>query len=271
MTFFTTITDAINDITAHGFDSQERIDVWVQRIKDAAHATLTPPAILEQELRNAMLTIYQRMVERDGLFRYHPKISGFTIERLKPHMRLALDKRIMSNAALIKLNRESAVTKTLQRFVGWSTSIPKGGSKVQDKVDVKSGIRKALVSLPFEERRVIIDQGHKFTSSLNHIVATEGGAIAGIWHSHWRQVGYNYREDHKERDEHVYLMRDSWARTAGLVKIGPAGYLDDITQPGEEVFCRCFVTYLYTLDELPLDMLTSRGKQKLDEMNKVVV
>jgi len=44
------------------------------------------------------------------------------------------------------------------------------------------------------------------------------------------------------------------------MKAGPAGYLDEITQPGEEPFCRCFVRYIYNIRNLPDDMLTQKGK-----------
>jgi hypothetical protein len=89
----------------------------------------------------------------------------------------------------------------------------------------------------FDERRVLVDQGHKLISAINRTVAEEGNAIAGTWHSHWRQAGYDYREDHKERDDHVYAIRGNWAIKDGLMKVGPAGYSDEITQAAEEPFC----------------------------------
>jgi hypothetical protein len=95
------------------------------------------------------------------------------------------------------------------------------------------------------------------------VVARGNGAIAGIWHSHWRRPGYDYREDHKERDERVYLIRGSWAHEQGLVKPGKVGYLDDITQPGQEPFCSCYVQYISALSKLPDEMLTKSGQQFL--------
>ena len=46
-----------------------------------------------------------------------------------------------------------------------------------------------------------------------------------------------------------------------LCQSWPSGYLDEITQPGEEVFCRCYVTYLYNLRSIPEDMLTQKGRK----------
>ena len=176
----------------------------------------------------------------------------------------------MASAQLIKLNRTAAIEKTLQRFSGWSTSIPKGGSDVVDKLKVKGDIRKSLAQLPFEERRVLVDQGHKFTASLSEILATNSNALAGEWHSHWKQLNYNYRPDHKERDRKVYVVRDNWALKAGLMKAGAVGYTDDITRPGEEVFCRCFYRWIYNLRDLPPEMLTLKGSKELERVRATI-
>jgi len=47
------------------------------------------------------------------------------------------------------------------------------------------------------------------------------------------------------------------------MKAGDAGYTDEITTPGEEVFCRCFYRWIYNLRDLPKDMLTIKGKEQL--------
>ena len=260
------LTEAINDLAQHGFDSAARIERWMRALREAAEATLTSRRTMERILNDALLTIYKRMVERDGILKYHPGVERFTLQQIKPSLRAELDRRIMASAELIKLNREEAIQKTLQRFSGWATSIPKGGSKTVNRKKEKRDIRKSIVSEKFVARRVVIDQGHKLVSSINDLVAKDGGAIAGRWNSHWRQTNYNFREDHKERDGEVYLFRNSWARKAGFVKVGKAGYSDEITQPAEEVYCRCFWTFVYNLRDLPSDMLTEKGKNKLAEV-----
>jgi len=261
--FYRTIQEAIADITEHGFDSQRRIDDWMERIRQAATATLTPLAEMEKSLRDALGSIYKRLIERGGIIRMHPGVSRFTLTQVKPKLRAELDKRIMASAQLIRLNRAEAIEKTLRRFSGWSSSIPPGGSRTVDRRQEGVELRKAMYSLPFVERRVLIDQGHKFAANLSEIVATDGGAIAGIWRSHWREPGYDYREDHKERDELVYTVRDNWAQQAGLMRPGKAGYTDQITKPGEEVYCRCRYQWVYALGKLPEDMLTAKGRRQL--------
>lgn len=257
------LTAAVADLIENGFDSAERVDGWMERIRRAAEEALIPPHFLEEALQRTMRAIYDKQVEQGGILRGHAQVSRFTLERVKPRLRAELDRRIMASAQLIKLNRKNAIEQTLQRFSGWSTSIPSGGTEAANKTKVKADIRKSLAQLPFRERRVLIDQGHKFTAALDDILAGDGGAIAAVWRSRWREANYDYRVDHKERDGEVYAIRDSWAMQRGLMKVGPAGYTDQSTKPGEEVFCRCKYSYLYNLRDLPADMLTAKGRGEL--------
>lgn len=264
-TFQEVLTQAVDDLVEHGFDSQERVDRWMRELRIAAEGSLVTAETLESMLRQAYATIYKRMVDRGGLVRYTPGVSRFTLEQVKPKLRAELDRRILASANLIRLNRKQAIEKTLQRFQGWSTSIPAGGTEQAVRRETKQAVRKSLSSLPFEERRVLIDQGHKLVASLSKIVAVDSGAIAGRWRSHWRQAGYDYREDHKERDDEVYAVRGSWALDQGLMKVGKAGYTDAITAPGEEVYCRCYYVWIFSLRDLPADMLTEKGKRVLKD------
>lgn len=261
--YYTVLTLAINEFAEHGYDSAERAAYWTRRLKDAAEASMASTAQMEQMLRDALASVYRRMIDKGQIAQYHQGIARFTIDKVRPQLRAELDRRIMAAASLIRLNREQAMQTTLRRFQGWATSIPKGGSEAVDKREEKAHIRKALVSLPFAERRVAIDQGHKLVASLSEILAKDGGALAMVWRSHFRQPGYNFREDHKERDGHVYTMRGNWALDKGLMKVGPDGYYDDITAVGEEPFCRCYATWLYSLGKLPKDMLTRKGDEEL--------
>lgn len=264
--FYQLISEAIREFEAFGFDSVERLNYWVEKIRAAAISTLTPEHVLNSELSRALSGIYKRLVDDGQILKAHPGVARFTVERLKPQLRTELDRRMMVSRNLIKLNREQMVDKTVQRFAGWASSVPAGGSRAIETKDVKENIRKALASLPFEERRCVIDQSMKFVSSLNDVIATDGGAIAGKWASQWRRRGYSYREDHKERDQKVYAIRGNWAIEKGLMKAGPDGYTDQITKPGEEVFCSCSYQYLYNLRDLPSEMITRKGEESLAEV-----
>ena len=259
MTFFEVLTAAVNDFIEYGFDSQDRLDYWVKRIKEAAIKEMIPDSQIQQELTKSLNSAYNRLVIKGGLV--NKQVTRFTIEKLKPRLRDELDRRIITSVNLIKYNREEAINNTLRRFTGWATSIPVGGTDVVKRTEEKQKIRKSLGKIPFEQRRVIIDQTHKLVANIKEIVAVDSGAIAAKWHSHWRQMNYDYRKDHKERDEKVYVIRNTWAINIGYIK-AVDGYTDDITSPGEEVFCRCNYTYLYNLRQVK-ELLTKKGELAL--------
>jgi hypothetical protein len=268
-TFYDVLTEAVRDVSEHGFDGTSRLADWQQRLRDAALRSLRPPIEMERLLRDALTAVYEKLVGRGQVLRLHPGVSRFTLDRLAPRLRLELDRRILASADLIRLNRNQAIESTLRRFAGWTTSVPAGGSKVVDRTKEKVAIRKSLADLPFEERRVLIDQGHKLRASISELVAEANNAIACVWHDHHLQANYDYRPEHKARDGKVFLLRSSWAKERGLVKPGKAGYADDVEKPGEFVFCRCFYTYLYSLGALPPEMLTEKGRKALDEAQSV--
>lgn len=268
-TFNGTLAAAIDDLVRNGYDSPGRVEGWLLQIRRAALDAMLPLAEAERQLREAMGEVYRRMVDRRELLRINPGVERFTLERVAPRLRAELDRRIMASADLIKLDRARAVERTLQRFSGWATSVPAGGTRAAEKGKLSADLRKPLAQLPFVQRRVLIDQGHKLVSGLNEVLATDGGAIAGRWRSRWRQAGYNYREDHRERDARVYTVRGNWAMDRGLMRAGPNGYTDQITKPGEEVFCRCSYSYLFNLRDLPADMLTAKGRAALKDVRVV--
>lgn len=259
MTFYETITAAVRDLAEHGFDSIARVEMWAQRIREAAARSLTPQHVLDAALRAHLGAVYRRMVEQGGTLKVHPGVSRFTVEKLKPALRAELERRMMASANLIRLNRAEMIDRTVQRFSGWASSVPPGGSHAVDKREEGAHIRKALAQLPFSERRVMIDQGHKMVATINELIAQDGGAIAVKWRSHWQQSGYNYREDHRERDGKYYAIRGNWALAKGLMKAGPDGYYDEITKVAQEPYCRCWAVWAYNLRDLPDNMVTPKG------------
>ncbi len=264
------MTEAINDLTDRGFESEEQLEKWTEALRRSAASALPSEERMEELLREALIERY-RKVAADGMNidlgnrDLGEAIERFTKKKLSAEIKAELDKRIMASAQLIKLNRRRAIDQTLQRFSGWATSIPRGGTKQTDKFKVKGEIRRALVRLPFEERRVLIDQGHKLVASISEVIAQNQNAIAMVWHSNWRQPGYDYREDHKDRDERVYALKGSWAIERGMMKAGPNGFYEDITKVGEEPFCRCHAQWIYNVRSLPESMVTAKGRKALAE------
>lgn len=271
-TFTRTVREAVKFFLRNGYTSQQELEQWQAIIRQAAESETDDDymSMVSDRLRKA----YDLQVSKAGALERHKGLSRFTLNYMEPKLRSELDRRILASADLIKLNRTAAINKTVQRFSGWATSIPVqdyvgGGLSASSRSGIVANaqhIQKSAEQVDYEERRVMIDQSHKLIANIDNIIATSNNAIAAEWHSHWRQPGYDYREDHKERDKLVYLIRGNWAQKNGYVKAGPAGYLDEITQPGEEVFCRCYVTYLYNLRSIPEDMLTQKGRKFLESM-----
>ena len=261
------ITQAVADIGQHGYDSQDRVNHWIRSI--LAITNQYQDIDMLEYLKSSLGGKYTKLITNGEVQKSH-KIPLFTLEKVKPACRAELDRRIMASANLIKLNRQAAIQKTISRFSGWATSIPAGGSDIIDKNPLKMEFAKPLKNLSFIDRRVAIDQGHKMVSAINEIVATEAGAVAAIWKSHWRQSDYDYRKDHKKLDDHIFVIPDNWAIREGLMKPGGHQYITDIPRPGEEVFCRCFYEYVYNLKDLPDSMLTDKYRKKTKETQAVM-
>ncbi|WP_320533656.1 hypothetical protein [Robbsia andropogonis] len=257
------LDEAVGDIRENGFSDIARYQSWIKRLRLAALMDASS-AGADSDIAAALEAALRRATTKTAIMRSHPGVPLYTVQRIEPRFRAELNRRIMASADLIKANKEQGIEKTIQRFAGWASSVPDGGSRVIDVREVKSHISKPLRQQSFEARRLSIDQGHKLISAVNSVIADQTGAIAGKWHSRFRQAGYDYREDHRERDGKIYLIRGSWAHQQGLVKTGAAGYTDQITQAAEEPFCRCSYEYMRNLRDLPPEMLTEKGKAALE-------
>ena len=189
---------------------------------------------------------------------------------MRPELHEELQRRIAASVSLIRLDRPQAIAKTLQRFQGWATSIPKGGNDTTKKVEERKNIKKSLAQLPYVERRVIIDQSAKLFSAIDTTVAINGGAIGAFWQSHKHQLGYNGRPEHNKRDGQFFFVPDSWAMKAGYLRRGAYDYSDSVEQPGEFVFCRCGWQYVFSLRSVPNNALTKKGEEALAEARRKV-
>ena len=256
------IREAVREIVEQGW-SLALMRSWQKKIERAL-LDYRDTSFSERRLAKSLSDLFSRKTSPGSLAKVHPGVDKFTLSRISQSLRGELDRRILASADLIRLNRARAIERTLQRFAGWSTSIPSSGSAVTDIRETVSHIAKPLRSRSFEERRLYIDQGHKMISNIQYVLALQTEAIAVEWNSHWRQAGYDYRPDHKERDGKIYALKGNWAIEEGLMNKG-AGYLEDMDTFGEKINCRCFGTYLRNLRDLPADMLTKKGREALEK------
>lgn len=264
--FYEVLTAAINDLLEHGFDSSWRVEDWVRKLEAAARAGLVPEGVLTREVRDVLARTYRQTVEGGLLLKRHPQVSAYTIDRMKPKLRAELDRRILASSSLIKLNREQSIQQTLQRFAGWATSIPIGGTEAEGRAEVKESVKRGIAGLSFVERRCIVDQGHKLVSSLSEIVALDQGAIAAIWRHVMEGGGYQARPVHVKLNGTVFVVRGNWAMKKGLMKLAGRKYTDEVESPGMPVSCRCWYSWLYNLRDLPPEMITRKGEEALIEV-----
>lgn len=264
--FYSVLSSAVADFASRGYVSEAQLGFWMQQLRAAAESALMPERDMVAALKQAFGSIYTRLVDRGRILEQHPEIARFRLEQVKPKLRAELNRRILASADLIKLNRQSAVEDTLRRLSGWATSVPPGGTELVARNETKAAIRKSLASLPYVERRVIIDQSHKFATNLSDIVATDAGAIAMIWRHHYSTQP---RPEHVARDGKMFLLKSSWARDKGLVKAGENGFYDDTEKVGAAVFCRCSAQWIYNLRAVDSDMLTVKGRTELARVRLV--
>ncbi len=259
--FSEVIRAAIIDLSDVGYVSAERVAEWVVRLRNAAERDLGPEWEIDQTIRVDMQRLLDRFLEGQRLPQHVPGVGRFTKEMVKPKLYGELNRRITAAVSLIKVDRREAVARTLRRFEGWATSIPAGGDDTVDKRDTKAMLGKELVAYRYHKRLVANDQGHKLVSNVANLIATEAGAIAATWHSHGAtDARYDARPDHLARHGKTYLIRDSWAHKAGLVR--PInGYMDEISAPGQEINCRCWCQYTLSPRRLPDGYLTNRGQE----------
>ena len=260
LSFSEILRQAVADLSARGYSSEVQIQTWLTLLRTAAERDLPPEQRIDDEIKRQLGALYAKLVDHGKVIDHVPGIGRYSLGMIRPELRAELDRRILASASLINIHRREAIEKTLQRFQGWSTSIPPGGEGVIDKREVKTHIAKSLQQFRFEKRRVQIDQGAKLLSNIADIVAVGNGAIAAQWHSRFREPGYDARPDHIHRDGLVYAVRSSWALDAGLMNKG-AGYMDEMTAPAEEPFCRCTYRYILSPRQLPETMLTRKGRE----------
>ncbi len=254
------LTEAVNDFADHGYDNADRLEYWLDLLREAATAEMLSFRETERRIERALSKIYERHFDRIRLAKYHRGINQSAITGLSGAARRFLDQRIYASAELIRLNRQTAIETVLKRASGYLTSIPPGGGNVRDERKARSHIAKPLAQQTFEERRVTIDQGHKLISNIDQTIAEENAAIAMKWR-HVHQRGYNGRPEHIERDGEIFVLRGNWALSGGLMKRAGHKYLDEIDAPGEAVFCRCWGEYIYHLRDLPDGMVTKKGER----------
>jgi hypothetical protein len=254
------LIEALREFSERGYVSESDLQQWTARLHAMIESELPTDEESREVLAGILGSVYAREY-RSGIAKRVPGVSRYTVDRVAPHLRAELDKRIFASADLIRIRKRETVDKTLARFSGWASSVPPTGTFDFSPRALSKHITKDLVSFKYERRRVAIDQGHKLVSNISHVVAMNEGAIAATWYDRGEDDhGYDARPDHLKRSGKLFLVKDSWAMNEGLIRRGAAPYTDSVTQPGEEVYCSCFWTWIVHPQDLPETFLTAKGR-----------
>ena len=259
--FRTLLRDAIRHFGTVGYTSKGDLQQWLAKLHAALDVELPDDKQTHKLLRTTLDAIYNRDVTNLGVTKRVPGVVRYTLQRIDPSLRAELDKRIFAAADLIRINREQRIQETLRRFAGWVSSVPLAGAPKEELRRTASEIAKPAARVKFEARRVAIDQGHKLSAAVAHVVARGEGAIAAIWHDRGEfDKSYKARPEHLARSGKLFLIRDSWALDQGLVTRRARPYTDEIEQVAEFPFCSCTYEYITSPRELPSEFLTAKGR-----------
>jgi hypothetical protein len=258
--FRTLLIEALREFSERGYVSESDLQQWTARLHAMIESELPTDEESREVLAGILGSVYAKEY-RSGIARRVPGVSRYTLDRVAPHLRAELDKRIFASADLIRIRKKETVEKTLARFSGWASSQPAAGTFDFSPRALSKQITKDLVSFKFERRRVAIDQGHKLVSNISHVVAMNEGAIAATWYDRGEDdSSYDYRPQHLARSGKLFIVKDSWAINEGLIRRGAAPYTDSVEQPGVPVYCSCFWTWIVHLQDLPETFLTAKGR-----------
>ncbi|GAN78618.1 hypothetical protein [Acidocella aminolytica] len=106
-----------------------------------------------------------------------------------------------------------------------------------------------------------------FPSEVEYIFIMSGEPLAAVWEysSLDEECEFPPDMDHKQRDGRVYAVRRNWAEAKSLMVVGSDGYIDEIDRPHQETGCMCHLHWLYSISDLPEEMLTAKGKASLEK------
>jgi len=255
------LLEGLKRFASEGPPSDADLMVWMDRLQRALEIEVPTDDESRKLLRTVLEGIYAREVERGGVAKRVPGVERYTVDQVLPALRAELDRRIFAAADLIRINKAQRKAQTLQRFAGWITSVPIGGSAATDLRAAAREIAKPIAQVKFEARRVAIDQGHKMSAAVAHVVAQQNGAIAAIWHDRGQyDRGYDARPEHLKRSGKLFLVRDSWGITEGLIRKGSAPYYEDTEQVATLPYCSCWAEWVTQVQRLPEELLTAKGR-----------
>lgn len=200
------------------------------------------------------------------------KITKTSLKDLRPQFKKELENRVQNSINYIKNKDNETKQRLASKLMTWLTVDSK---EVRGNTTSKQSL---LNFLDFAKENdiaenhakfILEDQTRKMIANLDLIVASENGAIGGIWRNRKDKrvvgnpnglypKGTPSHNDHWTREGVFYVFKDSWAKKRGLVK---GEIYENLEDGGVAVAigCRCRLEMIYDIRDVPKENLTKKG------------
>jgi hypothetical protein len=187
-------------------------------------------------IRKKLEGAVKRAFSASSIKRKHPKIEEWSILSMRPEMQAALDQRTWEALALARGRRDIEVDESMQRFLGFVSSVPSAGMEEVKKLRMEAERIAGPVAKPWSAKHIAVDQTNKLIGNLNHTIATGSAAIGGFWDALKGEIPRDNRENHLGwgKDELFFSIRGNWAEEKGWVnKPGEKGTTSPVAYFGD--------------------------------------
>lgn len=213
-----------------------------------------------------------------GFTKNNKGLRGWRLEKVKKALREALKTRIRYSLNLIKTQNESTMAKLRNRFLDW-VEVESGSGK-KESIQKTMKVAETLKKKDKHMKMILRDQSRKMIGNFDNIVALEYGAIGFFWKTRrdnrvvgnpagkYPGVGTSKHQDHYDRENKFYFYHNTWVIKNRYVATKAKNfYWADFEDglPGQPINCRCFAYNIYSLDDIPRELLSKKGLAYLEK------
>lgn len=218
---------------------------------------------------------YKDLISDNELAERHEGLNAYRLKDLKPELRKKVKQKILNSLLLIKNNQEKILPSLISRLSNFCTIDAEDirGVIPSDKTFeeyLRGG--EELDKMQDHAQFVILDQMHKMREAIDSAIRDSLGAFAVIWHTQLdkKVTGYpggvnkpsKEHGDHYKREGKLYVLASSKEFQEGYITGDIYEQLDD-GGVGVAIGCRCYLTSIYYLEDMPKKNLTKKGLEWL--------
>lgn len=192
----------------------------------------------------------------------HIGLATYKMNDLNEDFRKQYKGQLLYSLGLIKSQNNANMEKLKNRFYNWVNLKQVGDDKQK---------LKEMVKLPKQDKKIkfiLKDQTNKLVANMDNIIASKYNPIALQWKTRndnrvvgkpgglYPGKGSERHGDHWTRkDQYYYYENNENVKFLNTSKF--KGKVSDIKDgmPGMPIGCRCYAKFIYTLNDLPKDMI----------------